>query len=982
MKTFSRIKNMVLSGVIAFSAVVSPLAAPIASEAPSLTATAADNDNYARLLQYSLYFYDANMCGDNSSCALNWRSNCHMTDEVKGGFHDAGDHAMFGLPQGFTAATLGWSYYEFKDSFVSTGQDAHLKVITDKFCDFFKASTKLNGGNVSNFLYQKGDGNEDHGYWGPPEQQGSRKMYWTSNGASDIAAEYSAALAANYCNFGKAEDLTYAEALYKFSKQYNQVAVDGPKGFYNSNGCADEQAWAAGWLYLATKNNSYLNDLKSNLPKVGWTHGWNDAHLGAACLYGEITGDWNAANGFMSSKANGSNYMFLDKWGSARLNCSMQMTALIATKHGAANYKDWAKGQMNYILGSNPANTCFVTGFASNSAKNAHHRAASGYTSYSQFNMNGWNPDGDHMSPFCAYGSNAKPLVGALVGGPCDASGSYHDNMADYICNEVAIDYNAGLVGAAAGLYHFYKTGSIDNSINGVTKIYKPSSTPGPDPTTTTKYTPGPQPTTTTTSKTPNPQGDGVYTYSPNQRIKYNQNSDDKMVGWEWAEFGIPATEKVTKVEVSISSNNGSLGKWQGAFGTSTSDAANDYWAMSKDMQETFSGNKGTVTWEVPSDIADIIQYNYGGELKFGTWWIDCQDFNVDSIKVYTNGSGTTPKVTTTKYTPTPITTTTTKTPSKAGEYTYSPNQRVKYNQNSDDKMIGWEWAEFGIPATEKVTKVEVSISSNNGSLGKWQGAFGTSTSDAANDYWAMSKDMQETFSGNKGTVTWEVPSDIADIIQYNYGGELKFGTWWIDCQDFNVDSIKVYTDGSSTTPKVTTTTRQTTTSTRTTTRTTTTVTSPVTQKYETCVVNNATVQVYTPNRELLLSGGHPLFDISGVSLPEMEQGDTVSGTIKYNVVNNKVVSADITVSKFDEEVLYGDANCNGKIQMNDAVLVMQVLANSDLYGEDGTESTHITAKGRKNGDCYIPGTDLTNKDALTIQKYLIHSITVLPAYN
>ncbi len=956
---------MVLSGVIAFSAVVSPLAAPIASEAPSLTATAADNDNYAKLLQYSLYFYDANMCGDNSSCALNWRSNCHMTDEVKGGFHDAGDHAMFGLPQGFTAATLGWSYYEFKDSFVSTGQDAHLKVITDKFCDFFKASTKLNGGNVSNFLYQKGDGNEDHGYWGPPEQQGSRKMYWTSNGASDIAAEYSAALAANYCNFGKAEDLTYAEALYKFSKQYNQVAVDGPKGFYNSNGCADEQAWAAGWLYLATKNNSYLNDLKSNLPKVGWTHGWNDAHLGAACLYGEITGDWSAANGFMSSKANGSNYMFLDKWGSARLNCSMQMTALIATKNGAANYKDWAKGQMNYILGSNPANACFVTGFASNSAKNAHHRAASGYTSYSQFNMNNWNPDGDHMSPFCAYGSNAKPLIGALVGGPCDASGSYHDNMADYICNEVAIDYNAGLVGAAAGLYHFYKTGSIDNSINGVTKIYKPSSTPGPQPTTTTKYTPGPQPTTTTTKYTPgpDPSGNDIVLYPEDMDVGTEKGSDGNTNNYaEFAHQGAKSVTLYLKVNSNDTEVSGEFGTWTGTW------------------DETFfEGHK------VGSDKVAVIDYtvpsNVGSTIKAIVWWPHGNDVTIQKVVLHKGGSSS--NVTTTRYTPGPTpTTTTTKTPSKAGEYTYSPNQRVKYDQNSDDKMIGWEWAEFGIPATEKVTKVEVSISSNNGSLGKWQGAFGTSTSDAANDYWAMSKDMQETFSGNKGTVTWEVPSDIADIIQYNYGGELKLGTWWIDCQDFNVDSIKVYTDGSSTTPKVTTTTRQTTTSTRTTTRTATT-TKPVTTGGAIDVrINSATVQVYTPNRELLLSGGYPLFDISGVSLPKIEQGDTISGTITYNPANNKVISANITVSQYDDDVVYGDANCNGKIQMNDAVLVMQVLANSDLYGEDGTESTHITAQGRKNGDCYIPGTDLTNKDALTIQKYLIHSITVLPAYN
>ncbi|MBQ1463360.1 MAG: glycoside hydrolase family 9 protein, partial [Ruminococcus sp.] len=262
MHTKNKFVSALISGVMA----VSSVAGAFSAVAPSLTTTAADNDNYAKLLQYSLYFYDANMCGDTSKGGMSWRGNCHMDDEVPGGFHDAGDHAMFGLPQGYTASTLGWAYHEFPDAFQSTGQDAHLKVITDHFCDFFKRSTKLSGGSVSNFLYQKGDGNEDHSYWGPPEKQGKRKMYWTSNGASDIAAEYAAALAANYKNFGNKEDLTYAKALYKFSKQYNQAA---PNQFYGSNSVADDQAWAAGWLYIATGDGSYLNDSKS-FPDVGW----------------------------------------------------------------------------------------------------------------------------------------------------------------------------------------------------------------------------------------------------------------------------------------------------------------------------------------------------------------------------------------------------------------------------------------------------------------------------------------------------------------------------------------------------------------------------------------------------------------------------------------------------------------------------------------------------------------------------------------
>ena len=43
-----------------------------------------------------------------------------------------------------------------------------------------------------------------------------------------------------------------------------------------------------------------------------------------------------------------------------------------------------------------------------------------------------------------------------MVGGP-GANGTYKDDQGDYYCNEVALDYNAGLVGAAAGLYLVHK---------------------------------------------------------------------------------------------------------------------------------------------------------------------------------------------------------------------------------------------------------------------------------------------------------------------------------------------------------------------------------------------------------------------------------------------------------------------------------------------------------------------------------------------
>ncbi len=663
---FRKIKTAVISGVMAITAVAAPISAAPAA-VTTLTAHAADSDNYAKLLQYSLYFYDANMCGTQVSetSQLTWRGDCHTSDDVDGGFHDAGDHVMFGLPQGFSASTLGWSYYEFGDAYNELGQAAHFKDISDYFNDFFVKSTKLSGDSVSSFCYQKGSGVEDHQYWGPPENQSnSRRQYWTSNSASDIAAEYAASLALSYLNFGNTEHLKYAEALYKFSTQYNSIATDGPQEngqtFYQNSSCQDEQAWAAGWLYLATKNESYKNDCASKQTQyLGWVHGWENVGLGAACVYAHITGDWSKVNGWIGGQCTSNNYYFLDKWGSARLNTSMQFTALVATKNSSADYSAWCKNQMNYILGNNPANTCFVVGFASNSAKNPHHRAASGYNSY------------EEMGNSTVSSSNGHTLVGALVGGPSDAGGTYKDDITDYVCNEVAVDYNAGFVGAAAGLYSIYGTGTLVTSIEGVKSVSSGTvepSTPSNPTTTTTTYNNNNNKVTTTTVNNPVSSGSGKYELKVNDSYNYGEMAEDaRMIGFLYEDFGLTekSTEKIQKVEVKLSTSNGSIGKWQGAFGSSTKVAADGYWIQSEDMQQTISSNSGTITWTVDSDTADIIQYGYGGELKFGIWWIDCQKFNIDSVTIYTDGEGTTATVTTPATTTTPKKTTATTTTTK-----------------------------------------------------------------------------------------------------------------------------------------------------------------------------------------------------------------------------------------------------------------------------------------------------------------------------
>ena len=1049
----------------------------------SMAASAASYDNYAKLLQYSMYFYDGNMCGSDVDTAsqFSWRGSCHGSDEVDGGFHDAGDHVKFGLPAGYTASTLGWGYYEFKDSYDALGQTAHLQALTNRFCDFFKASTKLSGDTVTSFCYQVGVGQADHDVWCSPESQNDQSLrtaYWTSDDASDIAAEYAAALAVNYINFGNAEDLKYAKALYNYSIKTNKANCPEAANFYNSYDYYDDQAWAAGWLYLATNDSTYssfldkfMNDTnagKSGQSGCKWgvysTMCWNNVSLGAAILQSEITGnamDWAKVTTYLNGKCTSeSTYYCESDWGSARYNTALQMAALATTKYSAKSgmdYSSWCKAQMGMILGNNPKNVNFVVGMDSNSAKYPHHRAASGYQSF------------DEMKGKTDYSSNGHTLVGALVGGPADSNFTYTDSVNDYQANEVALDYNAGLVGAAAGLYSIYKTGSVDSSIEGVSggAVVTTATTKGTTTTTTGKTTATTKKTTTTTTTkatqkttvttTTVPGGSGktanistgtqtgtagdkqLYAeFAPNgaktATLYYTISTKDTNSSgafgtwtgtWEQEDFevivgangeckatyNIPSNvgqtvkamvfypdassveiEKVvldessTPVTTTVTSNGNTSGGKNANIttGTQTGTAGDKqlyaefapngaktatlyYTISTKDTNSSGAFGTWTGTWEqedfevivgangqckvtynIPSNVGQTVKAMVfypdassvkidkvvldegstpattasstkqnptttattvapGGDDKtanistgtqtgtagdkqlyaefapngaksatlyytistkdtnssgaFGTWTGTWEQTDFD-VTVGANGQCTAdyvipsnvgqtvkamvfyPDASSVKidkvvlhYGDTVTTGTTKAQPSSGGKYTKDVNQSVVYDElPAGDKMLGWKWADLGVPAGEKVTKVEINISTSKKQIGKWQGAFGSSTS-VAPDYWTQSDDMEQTISGKTGSIVWNVDSATSEIIQTQYGGELKFGVWWIDCNKFTIDSITVYTDaygGSSTTvttSKTSATTQKTTATTSKTTAKTTSTTKSTTQK-------------------------------------------------------------------------------------------------------------------------------------------------------
>lgn len=485
--------------------------------------------NYAEALQKAMYFYDAEKCGPGiTGGKLEWRGDCHVEDcqlplipknadsvgtnlsqafidrnravldpdgngtlDLHGGFHDAGDHVKFGLPQSYTISTLGWGFYEFRDSFRKINEEDHMYDILKWGNDYLLRSTFLNdNGEVVAFCYQVGEGSIDHNWWQPPELNEKSKVqrpaYFATSEtpASDQCAGAAAALAINYLNFKDSEPeyaekcLNTAKALYKFAVKYRGCGYSG--GFYNSSFDDDEMSWAAVWLNIATGDKSYINDIVAvsadghytgYIKKIVastqddwqniWVHSWDTVWGGVFAKLAPITNSerdwyffrWNLEywSGIPHEDPNDGTFMagtpagfkVINTWGSARYNAAAQLCAVVYTKYTEKqDVSDWARGQMDYILGDNPMGRSYEVGYSESSAKHPHHRAAHGSKTLSM------------LEP----AEHRHTLWGALVGGP-DSKDKHVDETTDFVYNEVAIDYNAGFVGALAGLFKYYGEG-------------------------------------------------------------------------------------------------------------------------------------------------------------------------------------------------------------------------------------------------------------------------------------------------------------------------------------------------------------------------------------------------------------------------------------------------------------------------------------------------------------------------------------------
>ncbi|KAG7158447.1 Endoglucanase E-4-like 12 [Homarus americanus] len=430
--------------------------------------------DYSQALCMSFLFYEAQRSGHlPDTQRVTWRWDSAMNDggdvglNLTGGYYDAGDHVKFGFPMSFTATMLAWGLIDFAEGYETAGQTDYgreaLKWATDYFLEAYTAYWEFYG--------QVGEGGIDHGYWGRPEdmfmKRPSAKIDTEAPG-SELAAETAAALAAASIVF-KEDDPDYstkmlgvAKELYDFAdelREYYHNSIKDAAGFYRSwSGYGDELCWAALWLNRATGNKTYLTKAQEHwdeftLAEDALQFSWDDKKAGDYAL-GSMLDPENpqyetALKAFLEYLKNDASYtpgglVFLDEWGSNRHAANVAFISLWAAKYGdqadsEAN-RQWAEGQMNYIMGD--AGHSFVVGFGVDPPQRPHHRSSSCPLPPASC-TDGWAQNQD--------GPNPHVLYGALVGGPAK-DGTYVDDRKDYQHNEVACDYNAAYTGALAAM--------------------------------------------------------------------------------------------------------------------------------------------------------------------------------------------------------------------------------------------------------------------------------------------------------------------------------------------------------------------------------------------------------------------------------------------------------------------------------------------------------------------------------------------------
>ena len=342
-------------------------------------------------------------------------------------------------------------------------------------------------GQVKELYVQCGKTKDDHSCWGRASEfynckrsPNPRPCYKVdkNNPGTDIAADTVAALASTALVF-KYKDRAFfnkltekAKLLYTFAKDNRGRAQDSLKDEddripNNENGYRDELAWAACWLYKATKESGYLNECKYHYRRLDSERDrepsrmdWGVKDRVITLLLSKLDASDSSYKSNLDEfckynkedrKRTPCGLIFHSGWATNRVSANTIFICLMFTHYHsdeAAKYTDFFRKQTDLFFGNRDRRSYFI-GYGNNPPRQPHHRSSSCPD----------RPDTCDFDQLNSSGASPQVLEGALVGGRRSRHTAWIDDRNDYIGNEVSMS-QAGFHSAVAALLQFQSKGS------------------------------------------------------------------------------------------------------------------------------------------------------------------------------------------------------------------------------------------------------------------------------------------------------------------------------------------------------------------------------------------------------------------------------------------------------------------------------------------------------------------------------------------
>jgi endoglucanase len=415
---------------------------------------------------------------------------CDYRLDAPGGWYDAGDHGKYVVNGGISVAQVMANYERTLHTRGADGEplgDGALRVpergngvpdILDEArwqLDFLLAMQVPEGEPLAGMVHHK---LHDENWTGLPLLPHQDSQLRELHPPSTAATLNLAASAAQAARLFESYDPQFADRALDAAHTAWDAAIANPEvyadpsdgnggGAYSDDDVTDEFYWAAAELYITTGDSRYREavlgselhgDTDAVFPVTGMS--WaSTAGLGALSLatvpneltawerWGVVRMVLEAANGYAAdarAAAYGVPYEGDYFWGSN--SQVLNNMVVLGTAHdltGKRRYRDAVLTGLDYLLGRNPLNQSYVTGYGERDSKNQHHR----------FWANQLNPDLPNPAPGSVAGGPNEgledPVASDLLTG-CAPAMCYIDHIESWSTNEITINWNAPLAWVAS----------------------------------------------------------------------------------------------------------------------------------------------------------------------------------------------------------------------------------------------------------------------------------------------------------------------------------------------------------------------------------------------------------------------------------------------------------------------------------------------------------------------------------------------------